>query len=256
MFKLDMNSDLGESFGRYSLGNDAALLPFITSANIACGFHAGDPATMRATVARAAALNVAIGAHPGLPDLQGFGRRAIHISADEAYETVLYQVGALQGFTTAVGVPLCHVKPHGALYNMAATDGTLAMAICQAVKDCNPKLVLFGLAGSTLISAAQSLGLTVAQEVFADRTYQQDGTLTPRQQPGAMITDIDQSIAQVLSIVREGYATSLQGTKVAMKADTLCIHGDQPGAVDFAQAIRAALARECIDVIPPSSSYL
>lgn len=253
MLKLDLNSDVGESFGHYTLGNDVALLPFITSANVACGFHAGDPATMKATVARAAALNVAIGAHPGLPDLQGFGRRSMNISAEEAYDMVLYQLGALQSFTTAQGVPLYHVKPHGALYNMAAKDETLAMAICQAVKDSHPELILFGSAGSALINSARSLGLAVAQEVFADRTYQPDGTLTPRHQEGAMITDIHQAIQQVLSIVRNGYALSLQGTRVPLSADTLCIHGDQPGAVSFAHKIRAALSQEGIQVLSPFS---
>lgn len=248
---IDFNSDLGEGFGLYTAGDDGAVLPHITSANVACGFHAGDARTMRTTVAQAAALGVAIGAHPSLPDLQGFGRRVMRITPDEAYEFVLYQVGALQGFTAAAGVPLCHVKAHGALYNMAATDAPLAQAICQAVKDIDPALVLFGLANSALTTAAQSLGLNVAHEVFADRSYQQDGTLTPRQQPGAMITDVNRAIEQVMSMVREGYVLSMQGTRVPVRADTLCIHGDQPGAGEFARTIRAALQRDGVEVRSP-----
>ncbi|MEB0205418.1 5-oxoprolinase subunit PxpA [Pseudomonas sp. CCC3.1] len=251
MPELDFNSDLGESFGLYHLGNDEAVLPFITSANVACGFHAGDAHTMRKTVALAAELGVAVGAHPGLPDLQGFGRRVMAITPDEAYEFVLYQVGALKGFTAAAGVALHHVKAHGALYNMAATNKRLADAICQAVKDIDPALVLFGLANSALTDAAQGLGLAVAHEVFADRTYQQDGTLTPRSQPGAMITDIGPAIEQVLSMVCEGYAVSMQGTRVPVTPGTLCIHGDQPGAAGFARAIREALEREGVTIRRP-----
>ena len=251
MLELDFNSDLGESFGLYTMGNDVAVLPHITSANIACGFHAGDARTMRTTVARAAELGVAIGAHPGLPDLQGFGRRNMRLTPDEAYEFVLYQVGALLGFTRAAGVAMCHVKAHGALYNMAATDKPLATAICQAVKDLDPTLALYGLANSALTEAADGLGLRVAHEVFADRTYQQDGTLTPRQHPGAMITDVSRAIEQVLCMVREGYAPSMQGTRVPVQAGTLCIHGDQPGAVAFAQGIRQALEKEGVVVRCP-----
>lgn len=251
MHEIDFNCDLGEGFGLYSAGDDLAVLPHITSANIACGFHAGDARTMRTTVARAAELGVAIGAHPGLPDLQGFGRRNMRITPDEAYEFVVYQVGALKGFTLAAGAPLRHVKAHGALYNMAATDQALAQAICQAVRDIDPALVLFGLANSALTTAAQAIGLPVAHEVFADRTYQQDGTLTPRQQPGAMITDVNQAIEQVLCMVREHYTPSQQGTRVPVQADTLCIHGDQPGAAGFARAIRDALQREGVTVRSP-----
>lgn len=244
MMQIDFNSDLGESFGLYSVGTDTEVLPYITSANIACGFHAGDAATMRKTVARANALGVAVGAHPGLPDLQGFGRREMKVSADEAYEFVVYQIGALQGFTQAAGIALSHVKPHGALYNMAAVDDALATAICQAVRDVDASLMLFGLAGSALTRAGESLGLRVAHEVFADRSYQADGTLTRRGDPGAMIDDPAIATRQILTMLQEGRVRSQQGTWVPVCADTVCIHGDQPGAPQFARAIHQALMEE------------
>ena len=241
MKTLDLNCDMGEGFGAWKMGDDAALLDHVTSANIACGFHAGDPGTIHRTVQLALEKGVAIGAHPSLPDLQGFGRRRMSVSAEEAYDMVLYQIGALAGFATACGRKLAHVKPHGALYNMAAKDGTLAQAISRAVKDFDPRLVLFGLAGSELVRAGTQAGLTTASEVFADRTYQADGSLTPRTQPDAMIHDVETAIAQVRRMVGEGRVRSLQGSNVAVQADTLCIHGDAPGAVEFARRIRQAL---------------
>ncbi|WP_354686243.1 5-oxoprolinase subunit PxpA [Cupriavidus necator] len=251
MAEMDFNSDLGESFGIYRLGDDAAVLPHISSANIACGLHAGDPQTIAATVRAAVAQGVAVGAHPGFADLQGFGRRAMTLSHGEIYNLTVYQVGAVQAFARAAGSRLAHVKPHGALYNMAARDHGMARALCEAVRDVDPSLVFFGLAGSALVRAARETGLAVAEEVFADRSYQADGSLTPRGQPGAMITDVGTAVAQVLRMVRDGVVRSQQGTDVPLRADTLCIHGDQPGAAGFARDIRAALAAEGIPVRAP-----
>lgn len=241
---LDLNADLGESYGAWVMGNDDAILPLITSANIACGYHAGDPGVMRRTVAAAIQHHVAIGAHPSLPDLVGFGRREMALSPDEVYDLVVVQIGALQAVAGSQGGALHHVKAHGALYNMAARKGELADAIAQAVYDVNPSLVLYGLAGSLQIQAGLRLGLRVAQEVFADRTYQQDGSLTPRTEPNAFIVDIDTAIRQVLSIVIHSTVTTADGQVVPIQADTLCIHGDNPSAPAFAAAIREALERE------------
>ena len=245
---IDLNCDMGESFGPWQMGNDRAVLEHVSSANVACGFHAGDPRTMRATVEAAFAKGVAVGAHPGFPDLQGFGRRPMTLTRDEAYDSVLYQIGALAGFARAAGGRLSHVKAHGMLYNMAAKDATLAQAIAEAVRDFDRELVFFGLAGSELVRAAHKAGLRTAGEVFADRSYQDDGTLTPRSQPGAMIEDVEVSVAQVKRMVLEGVVRSVGGKDVPVKADTLCIHGDQPGAVAFARRIRDELAREGVEV--------
>ena len=241
MYHVDLNSDLGESFGLYTIGNDEEVLQYVSSANIACGFHAGDPHVMQRTVAMAAAAGVAVGAHPGVPDLMGFGRRKMDITPQEAYAMVLYQVGALQAFTTAAHVPLQHVKPHGALYNMAAKDKALAAAIAQAVHDVNPQLILYGLAVSYLISEGKKIGLQTASEVFADRTYQPDGTLTPRSQPDAMVTDEDLAISRVLRMIQEGVVTAQNGADIPVQADTICIHGDGAKALAFAHKIRTAL---------------
>lgn len=251
MAEIDFNSDLGESFGVYRLGDDAAVLPHISSANIACGMHAGDPQTIAATVRAAVAQGVAVGAHPGFADLQGFGRRAMQLSHGELYDLTVYQVGALQAFASTAGGRLAHVKPHGALYNMAARDRGLARALVEAVRDVDPALVFFGLAGSELVRAARETGLAVAEEVFADRTYQADGSPTPRGQPGAVITDIKAAIDQVLCMVHRGVVRSLQGTEVPVRADTLCIHGDQPAAAEFARAIRIALEADGITIRAP-----
>ena len=239
---------MGEGFGAWKMGDDAALLDHVTSANIACGFHAGDPGIIHRTVQLALEKGVAVGAHPSLPDLQGFGRRHMNVSAEEAYDLVLYQIGALAGFAAACGGKLAHVKPHGALYNMAAKDGKLAQAIAQAVRDYDEGLVLFGLSGSELIRAGTQAGLKTANEVFADRTYQSDGSLTPRTQPGAVIHDPDAAIAQVRRMVAEGRVRSLQGSDVQVQPDTLCIHGDEPNAVEFAKCIRQALDADGICV--------
>ncbi|ATF13184.1 lactam utilization protein LamB [Brevibacillus brevis X23] len=241
METVDLNCDMGESFGAYQLGNDQEILPYITSANVACGFHAGDPGTMRKTVQMALEAGVAIGAHPGFADLVGFGRRNMEISPDEAYELVLYQIGALQAFVRAEGGVMHHVKPHGALYNMAATRPALAESIALAIYKVNPELVLYGLAGSELTRAGEKIGLATAHEVFADRTYQQDGTLTPRSQPNAMITDQQLSLQQVIRMVSKGLVLTQQGVDIPIQADTICIHGDGAHALEFAQSIREAL---------------
>lgn len=241
MHEVDLNCDTGESFGAYRLGDDAELLRLVTSANVACGFHAGDPATMRRTVETAIEHGVQIGAHPGLDDLIGFGRRRIAITPEEAYELVLYQTGALDAFVRAAGGRLRHVKPHGALYNMAAENHLLAVGIARAVRDYDPNLILFGLAGSESITAARELGLRVAEEVFADRTYQSDGSLTPRQHPHALITDPRTAFARVLRMITEGIVTPIDGADFPITADTVCIHGDTPGAVAFARSLRGML---------------
>lgn len=252
MKTLDLNCDMGEGFGAWKMGDDAALLDHVTSANIACGFHAGDPGTIHRTVELALEKGVAVGAHPSLPDLQGFGRRRMNVSPTEAYDMVLYQIGALAGFATACGGKLAHVKPHGALYNMAAKDAQLARAIARAVRDFDAALVLFGLAGSELVRAGEQAGLITANEVFADRTYQADGSLTPRTQPDAMIHDPEAAIAQVRRMLREGRVRSQQGSDVPVQPDTLCIHGDAPGAVEFARRIRQALDADGVRVAPIS----
>jgi 5-oxoprolinase (ATP-hydrolysing) subunit A len=253
-YSVDLNCDLGESFGSYKIGNDKEILEYVTSANIACGFHAGDPATMRKTVKMALEKGVGIGAHPGLPDLVGFGRRNMDITPQEAYDIVLYQIGALNAFVKAEGGVMEHVKPHGALYNMAAKSANLAEAITEAVYKVNPELMLFGLAGSELIQAGKKIGLHTAQEVFADRTYQQDGTLTPRKQADALITDYSISVEQVIRMVKEGLVRSQQGTDVAIQADTICIHGDGIHALEFARQIHSALQKN--DIVPVTSRNL
>src|SRR5690606_30994939 len=229
---IDLNCDMGESFGAWKMGHDAEVLPHVTSANIACGYHAGDPATMRKTVAAALQHGVAIGAHPGLPDLAGFGRRNMAVRPEEAYDMVVVQVGAMAATAASQGARLHHVKAHGALYNMAARDRELASAIAQAVFDVDSSLVFYALASSVQVDAAREAGLEVAQEVFADRSYQQDGSLPPRTQPGGMIEDAQASVRQVLRMVTEGKVRTMQGSDIDVRADTLCIHGDQPGAVD------------------------
>lgn len=237
MHQIDLNCDLGESFGAYVKGNDDDILSYVSSANIACGFHAGDPMIMKETVSKAIAKGVAIGAHPSTPDLVGFGRRKMDISPEEVYATVLYQVGALQGFAQAEGVQLHHVKPHGALYNMAAENPTLAEAIALAIHRLDPGLILYGLAGSELIKAGQKLGLPTASEVFADRTYQDDGTLTSRTARHALVTDAGEAAERVMRMIRDGKVTAVSGKDIAIKAQTVCIHGDGAHALTFAKAI-------------------
>lgn len=250
-YTVDLNCDMGESYGAYQIGNDEAIFPYITSANIACGFHAGDAAVMKKTVKLALKYNVAIGAHPGLPDLQGFGRREMTISTEEAYDMVVYQIGALNGFVHSEGGVLRHVKPHGALYNMAAANAKLAEAIAEAVYKVNPMLVLYGLSGSELIKAGHKLGLRVANEVFADRTYQNDGSLTSRKLPNALITDEEHAAAQSLRMVKNGLVTSANGLDVIIQADTICLHGDGEHAATFAAKIHTLLKEENIGLQAP-----
>lgn len=241
MYTIDLNCDMGESFGAYRMGEDEEILQFVTSANIACGFHAGDPSVMRKTVRLALDRGIGIGAHPGLPDLVGFGRRNMDISAQEAFDMVVYQIGALYGFVKAEGGKLQHVKPHGALYNMAAKSPVLSEAIAEAVYKVDPELILFGLSGSSLIAAGQIVGLQTSSEVFADRTYQQDGSLTPRGQHDALIIDHRQAVDQVIRMAKEGKVKTMQGLDISIMADTLCIHGDSPNAMSLAGHIRESL---------------
>ncbi len=249
MDRLDLNCDMGESFGAYRLGADEAVLPCITSANIACGFHAGDPAVMRRTVRAAAEHGVAIGAHPGLPDLVGFGRRSMELSPEDAYDLVVYQVGALLGFALAAGARLAHVKPHGALYNMAARDPALADAIARAVRDLDDGLVLFGLSGSELVTAGERAGLVTAAEAFADRNYTADGALVSRKRPDALVSDPGEALRRVIRMVREGRVRSVEGVDVPLRADTVCIHGDGPHAAELARALRQGLEEAGIHVL-------
>jgi UPF0271 protein len=248
---VDLNCDIGESFGAWTLGADADVLSEVTSANIACGFHAGDPATMRRTVDLALERGVALGAHPGLPDLVGFGRRTMEVTPEEVYDMVVYQVGALAGFAAARGARLAHVKPHGALYNMAATRPALAEAIARAVRDIDRGLALFGLAGSALVAAASSAGIAPVEEVFADRRYAPDGTLVSRKERGAVIEDAAVAVRQAVRMVRDGLVNTTNGTDVRVRADTICIHGDTPGAAGHARALRAALADAGIQAAAP-----
>jgi UPF0271 protein len=245
MHRIDLNCDLGEG-----AGHDAELMPFITSANIACGGHAGDAGTMRAAVELALKHGVAIGAHPGLDDREGFGRRERPLTPGQAHELVVTQVRALQEIAQSAGVRLAHVKPHGALYNMAARDAALARAVAEAVREIEPRLVLFGLAGSRLPAAGRACGLRVASEVFADRTYQPDGSLTPRTRPDALITDEAAALAQVLRMVREERVRAATGGDVPIRADTVCIHGDGPHAVAFARRLNAELRQAGIELKP------
>jgi UPF0271 protein len=246
---IDLNCDIGEGFGAWNAGADAELMPLITSANIACGFHAGDPATICRTVDLAKQHGVAVGAHPGYPDLQGFGRRPMDLSPAEIEDAVLYQIGAVYGFARAAGVPLVHVKPHGALYNRAAKDRGAADAVARAVHRFDAELILVGLAGSALIEAGQSLGLRVAREAFADRAYAPDGSLQSRKLPGALLEEPDRVLAQALGIIRDRQAPTTAGA-VAVEADTLCVHGDGPHAVEFARMLRRGLERAGVSVAP------
>ncbi|NNJ09515.1 LamB/YcsF family protein [Chloroflexales bacterium ZM16-3] len=245
---IDLNCDCGESFGPWPMGDDTAVLPHVTSANVACGGHAGDPTTMRQTVRLCKALGVAIGAHPGYPDMQGFGRRSIPMAPAEIEDLVLTQIGALHAIARAEGVELRHVKAHGALYNDAARTPLIAQAIARAVAAFSQDLVLVGLAGSALIDAGHAAGLRVAREAFADRAYEPDGSLRSRSLPDAMITDPARNLQQAISISARGFALSVTGIQVPVQADTLCIHGDTPGAAARAAALRAGLAAAGVEV--------
>ena len=250
MPSIDLNSDLGESFGRYTLGLDDQVIPLVSSVNVACGMHAGDPVVMRRTVKLAAEAGVAVGAHPGYPDLQGFGRRDIAMSPDEAYDYILYQIGALEAFCHATGARMHHVKPHGQLYNRAAVDPQLAQAVAAAVHDANLDLVLVGLANSKLIRAGQAEGIRTAQEFFADRNYTDEGLLVSRKLPDAVIDDEDFAVARVVRAVKEGAIESVSGKLITVKPDTVCIHCDNAHALEFAGKIRTALTEAGIEVKP------
>jgi UPF0271 protein len=251
MKKIDLNCDMGESYGAWKMGADAEVMPFISSANIACGFHGGDPATIRKTVRLAVDNGVAIGAHPSLPDLMGFGRRAMRISPQDMYDLVVYQAGAVEAFARAAGAKLHHVKCHGSLYNMAANDEALSEAMVRAVKDLGLGVMLYVLSNSKNFEIAKKEKVKVAGEVFADRGYSDDGTLAPRDKPGGMIEDAAASVKQALAMIEEGYVTSLAGRRVAVAADTMCLHGDQPGAVAFARKLREAFKDRGISVAAP-----
>ena len=239
--RIDLNSDLGESFGPWPMGQDAALMDSISSANVACGFHAGDPGVMRATIALAREKGVAIGAHPGFPDLVGFGRREIKATPAEVEDMVLYQVAALAGMASALGSRLQHVKPHGALYNMACRDRSLADAIAKAVAAFDRSLILFGLPNSELLRAGAAAGLPVAAEVFADRAYDPDGSLTARSKPGSVIHDTGKVVERAIRMVRDGKVVAVDGSTIELQADTICLHGDTPGAAEHARAVRRGL---------------
>lgn len=246
--RVDLNCDMGESFGAYRIGADDSVFPFITSANVACGFHGGDPTVMRTTLTRARELGVSVGAHPGLPDLIGFGRRSMDVTPDEVYDLVVYQIGALLGFARATGVEMRHVKAHGALYNMAAVKRELAAAIARAVCDVDRSLIMFGLPGSQLISEGAAAGLTTAGEAFADRNYMSDGTLVSRRRPDAQVHDADEAVRRAIRMVRDGKITSIDGTELSMQVDTICIHGDGPHAAEFGRRLRAGFEAEGIAV--------
>jgi len=253
MNKVDLNSDIGESFGDYKMGLDENVAKHISSANIACGFHAGDPMVMEKTVEIALRENIAIGAHPGYPDLMGFGRREMKVSAREAKNYIKYQIGALWAFAESKGVKLQHVKTHGAFYNMAAKDAVLAKAIAEAIFEVDKNLILVGLANSEMIKAGKEVGLKVANEVFADRAYNADGTLVSRNKEGAVIHDKNIAIARVLRMVKEGKVESITGEDIDIQADTICVHGDNPQAVEFVEEIRKTLEKEGVQVVPMGS---
>ena len=245
--KIDFNCDMGESFGMYKMGFDEEVIKHITSANIACGFHAGDPMWMRHTVNLAERHGVAIGAHPSFPDLNGFGRRNMVVSPDEAKNDVTYQVGALQAFTADKKIQ--HVKPHGAMYNMAVNDESLAQAICEAILELDPQTILVALAGSRWIEIAEDMGLKVAREIFADRALNADGTLVSRSQPGSVIHDTGEVVERSIQMVTQGVATAISGERIEVQADSLCLHGDTPGAVDMAAALKRELESAGVEIL-------
>ena len=255
MAAMDLNADLGESFGRWTLGDDERLVAHLTSANLACGFHAGDFRVMDATVAMCRRAGVAVGAQPGYPDLLGFGRRPMPFEPDEVESLVRYQIGALEGFCRAHGVEMQHVKPHGALYNQAATDPALAAAIARAVGRFSRELLLFGLASSeAMASAAADAGVRFVPEAFADRAYLPDGTLQPRGAEGAVISDPSAAAARAVDIAVAGSVTATDGTRVPIRAESVCCHGDTSGAVEIAAAVRRALEGAGVDVAAPSAA--
>ena len=248
MLTIDLNSDLGESYGQYTIGNDEEVLKHVTSVNVACGFHAGDPQVMEKTVKKAFENNVAVGAHPGFPDLRGFGRRPMAISPEEAKAYVIYQISALNGFIQALGGQMQHVKPHGAFYNMAAVDYPIARAIAEGVYAVNSDLILMGLAGGELVKAGKEVGLQTASEVFADRTYTNEGTLVSRTEQGSIIHDKNQAATQILNIVQNGKVKAIDGTEIEIEADSICVHGDNYEAVELVKHLRSSLKESNVAV--------
>lgn len=254
MLNVDLNCDLGESFGNYVIGNDEKVLDYVTSVNIACGFHAGDPVVMERTVKMAIEKGVAIGAHPGYPDLMGFGRRNISISNEEARAYMIYQIGALKTFVESHGGRLQHVKPHGALYNTAAKDYQLAKILAEAVYDIDKNLIFMGLSNSELIRAAKDVGLRVANEVFADRAYNDDGSLVSRKLEGSVIHDTEICVTRVLDMIKKGTVKSIDGTDIEIKANSICVHGDNSMAIEFARNLRKKLTENGVKLISLSDT--
>ncbi len=250
MYKVDLNSDLGESFGNYKLGCDEEVTKFVSSVNVACGFHAGDPLVMAKTLELARINGAAVGAHPGYPDLQGFGRRKMDCTPAELKAYTLYQLGALDAFCRASGLKMQHVKPHGMMYNTIAVDEVRAMAVAEAIAEFDSGLIFLALAGSRMISAAEKCGLRTASEVFADRAYMPDGTLTPRSMEGSVIRDRDEAIARTVRMIKEGVVTAINGEDIPIRAESVCVHGDNPKAVEFVRTIRERLEAEGIEIAP------
>ena len=248
--RIDLNADVGESFGAYTIGHDRGLMASITSANVAAGVHAGDPSVLRETIRQARMHDVAVGAHPGFADRAGFGRREMHLTRWEAEDLVLYQVAAVAGVAASEGIRLQHVKPHGALYTQAARDGELASALARAVAAVDRSLILFGLPGSEILSSGRACGLRVAAEFFADREYEPDGSLASRQKAGAVLTDAEAVVARALRMVRDRTVVAADGTLVPVDADTICVHSDTPGADALAARLRAALEDAGVAVKP------
>ena len=248
MYSVDLNSDIGEGFGAYTMGDDEEILKHITAAQVACGWHAGDPMIMDKVVRRAAELGVAVGAHPSFPDLMGFGRRKMNISFGEAKNYVKYQIGALSAFTKTYGVKIHHLAPHGAMGNMCQDDRELARAICEAVNEIDPEIIIYYCAGAVLGEEAEKMGLRTACEIFADRAYEDDLSLRSRKLPGAMITDEEESIRRCIRMVKEGKVTSYSGKELDIKGDTLCVHGDGPKAIAFVKRIREEFEKEGIEI--------
>ncbi len=250
MRQIDLNCDMGESFGRYKLGLDEEIIKYISSANIGCGFHGGDPLVMRKTIKMAKEGGVGIGAHPGFPDLVGFGRRLMDVSPSEVRNDVLYQIGSLYAFARAEGIQLQHVKPHGALYNIAAQNEELGRAVAEAVREFDRDLILVGLAGSKLLKVARKMGLKMASEAFADRAYNSDGSLVSRRLPHALITDQKAVISRAIQMVMDGRIISVDGEPIEVKVDTICLHGDNPEALQLARTLRERMEEAGISVVP------
>ena len=250
MYQIDLNCDLGESFGNYKIGMDEEVIPLISSANVACGYHASDPIVMQKTIAMTKEFGTAVGARTGFPDLMGFGRRNLSVSPAEAKAYTLYQLGALDAFCRTQGVKMQHVKPHGALYNMAAKDYELARGICEAIYEFDKDLIVLALSGGQLIRAGQDIGLRTALEFFSDRAYEEDGTLVNRRKEGAVITDENEALARVVRMIKENKLTAITGKDISIKADSVCVHGDGVKALEFVEKIREKLTDEQIAIKP------